>query len=316
MKFHGYKLYLVFSFIMSILLSTTTAIASDRMAVFGDSLSDTGNVFALTGMVSTRPFNASNIPDSPYPIGGLNFSNGHIWIWNVGERLNNVPDVSAALRAPQAFNNYAYGGARARDGVTPVPSLTQQVGLYIASRDNVSNTRQFIVIGGNDVRDAISAYLTGNAVVASQIITEAITAISDNIQSLAASGAQDFLVGNVPDLGKVPAVTAFGPLASALSSNITAQFNNALEVTLVELETALDIHITRLDLFSFINSVVDDPGAYGLLNVTDSCLVPAVLTDAICENPEGYLFWDGIHPTRIGHQLIAEEAIRTLGLPQ
>jgi outer membrane lipase/esterase len=199
--------------------------------------------------------------------------------------------------------------------VSSVPSLTQQVNLYIASSDNVSNTRQFIIIGGNDVRDAIGAYLTGRPVAASQIIVDAITAISDNIQSLAASGAHDFLVGNVPDLGKVPAVTALGPLASALASNMTAQFNDALEVTLAGLETALDLHITRLDLFSFINSVVNDPIAYGLLNVTDSCLVPAVQADAICEHPDSYLFWDGIHPTRIGHQLIAEEAITTLGLP-
>lgn len=310
MRIHTHKDNYAFNFVITALLMLTTpAIAVDRITVFGDSLSDTGNVFALTGMVSTRPYNASNIPDAPYPIGGLNFSNGHIWIREVGRKLNNVVDVSAPLRAPQVFNNYAFGGARARDGASPIPSLSQQVGLYLGNQGNVSGSRQFIVIGGNDVRDAISAYMTGGPVAAGQIIADAVTAISDNIQSLAASGAQEFLVGNVPDLGKVPAVTALGPLASALASALTIQFNDALELTLVELETGMGLHILRLDMFSFINSVVNDPGAYGLLNVTDSCLMPAVQVGATCEHPDSYLFWDGIHPTRAAHLLIANEAL-------
>ena len=297
------------SVITTLMMLTTPVISADRIAAFGDSLSDTGNVFALTGMVSTRPYNATNIPDAPYPIGGLNFSNGHIWIREVGQKLNNAVDVYAAFRAPQAFNNYAFGGARSRDGASPMPSLSQQVGLYLGNNGNISGTQQFIVIGGNDVRDAISAYFTGGPVAAGQIIMEAVRAISDNIQSLADSGAQDFLVGNVPDLGKVPAMTALGPKASELASTLTIMFNDALEITLVELETWLGIYITRLDLFNFINSVVNDPGAYGLLNVTDSCLVPAVQVGAICDHPDSYLFWDGIHPTRAAHLLIANEAL-------
>jgi phospholipase/lecithinase/hemolysin len=313
MSNHSYKDIFTFSFVITALLMLTIpAIAADRIAVFGDSLSDTGNLFALTGAVSTRPYNASNIPDAPYPIGGLNFSNGHIWIWEVGKELNNVEDVSAALNSPQVFNNYAFGRARARDSASPVPSLSQQVGLYLANHGDVSGTRQIIVIGGNDVRDAIGAFLTGGPTAAGQVFADALTAISDNIQSLAGSGAQDFLVANVPDLGKVPAVTALGPQASGLASYLTTQFNDALESTLAGLEAGLGLSITRLDLFSFINSVINDPDAYGLLNVTDACLTPAVYDDAICDDPDSYLFWDGIHPTRAGHLLIANEALSVM----
>ena len=78
------------------------------------------------------------------------------------------------------------------------------------------------------------------------------------------------------------------------------------------LQTGLGLHITRLDLFEFINSVVNDPSAYGLLNVTDSCLMPAVQVGAICDHPNSYLFWDGIHPTRAAHLLIANEALRVM----
>jgi outer membrane lipase/esterase len=310
MRNNSYKYNFAFSFVITTLLMlTTSAISAERIVVFGDSLSDTGNVFALTGLHSTRPYTASNIPDAPYPIGGLNFSNGHIWISEVGRKLNNTVDVSAALRAPHVFNNYAFGGARARDGASPIPSLSQQVSLYLGNPGNISVTRHFVVIGGNDVRDAISAYMTGGSLAAGHIIVDAVTAISDNIQSLAATGARYFMVGNVPDLGKVPAVTALGPDASRLASTLTIQFNDALERTLVMLETEPSIHITRLDLFSFINNVVTDPGAYGLINVTASCLKPSVHAGAICDHPDNYLFWDGIHPTRAAHLLIANEAL-------
>jgi outer membrane lipase/esterase len=90
---------------------------------------------------------------------------------------------------------------------------------------------------------------------------------------------------------------------------LSTQFNDALELTLVGLETGLNLHITRLNLFSFINTVINDPGAHGLLNVTDSCLTPAVQIGAICDYPDSYLFWDGIHPTRAAHLLIANEAL-------
>jgi phospholipase/lecithinase/hemolysin len=310
MQNHCYKDMLAVSFVTTALLvATVPAAAADHIAVFGDSLSDAGNVFAVTGAVSTRPYNASNIPDAPYPNGGLNFSNGRIWVREVGQKLNNVEDVSAAMIAPRVFNNYAFGGARARDGASPVPSLSQQVGMYLDKQGNVSETLQIIVIGGNDVRDAIDAFLTGGPAAAGQIIEDAVKAISDNILSLAGSGAQDFLVGNAPDLGKVPAVTALGPQASMLASMVTTEFNDALEFALGELESGLGLQIARLDLFGFINDVVNDPGAYGLLNVTDSCLTPAVKVGAICDDPDSYLFWDGIHPTHAGHLLIANKAL-------
>ena len=42
------------------------------VTVFGDSLSDPGNVFALTGAVSNTPY--AVIPSAPYTVGGLHFS--------------------------------------------------------------------------------------------------------------------------------------------------------------------------------------------------------------------------------------------------
>src|ERR1043165_1234372 len=60
----------------------------DRIVVFGDSLSDPGNAFALTGQHLTPPSYGMTtpedlltlIPDAPYARGGNHFSNGPTWI--------------------------------------------------------------------------------------------------------------------------------------------------------------------------------------------------------------------------------------------
>ena len=48
--------------------------------------------------------------------------------------------------------------------------------------------------------------------------------------------------------------------------------------------------------------------AFGFSNVTESCITPEVIRRAICSKPDEYLFWDGIHPTRIAHAILARRA--------
>ena len=124
--------------------------------VFGDSLSDPGNAFVLTGQVSVRPF--SLIPDAPYARGGLHFSNGKTWAEVLAKDLH-LPS-GPAFRNPFHFSNYAIGGARARS-VTGA-DLTDQVNLYLGKHHNDADPAALyvILIGGNDIRDAIVAYQT------------------------------------------------------------------------------------------------------------------------------------------------------------
>ena len=269
-------------------LSASAVIADtgySDMVVFGDSLSDPGNVFVITGEVSVRPYDASNIPGAPYPIGGLTFSNGKTWAEYLSAELKLHGGTGPALRTSR-FSNYAFGGARAASSAGGPFDMSAQVGQYFADTGGSVDSEALytVFIGGNDVRDALSAF---------------------NI-------ALHFLVPNVPNLGVVPAITDLGPDAATLATQLSFSFNSAVENTLSNIELALPVNINRFDVFTFISSVVAAPEAFDINNVVDACITPEVKKDAVCKHPEGYLFWDGIHPTRTGHNLLAEAALSIL----
>jgi outer membrane lipase/esterase len=70
-----------------------------------------------------------------------------------------------------------------------------------------------------------------------------------------------------------------------------------------------DPDIKLFDDFGLLNDAIADPGAFGLSNVTDACA--RFLT---CD-PSTFLFWDGIHPTSAGENLISD-AILSLVVPE
>ena len=65
------------------------------------------------------------------------------------------------------------------------------------------------------------------------------------------------------------------------------------------------VEIRQFDINAFLHAVVSSPARYGLRDVQDACLSFGVVTAAVCVDPDQYLFWDGIHPTRAGHLLIS-----------
>jgi len=73
------------------------------------------------------------------------------------------------------------------------------------------------------------------------------------------------------------------------------------------------ITIVPFDANSFVHDIVASPSAFGLTNVTDACVTP-LLPPFRCQQPDDYLFWDGIHPTRAGHALVAAAVADVLGL--
>lgn len=293
---------------LALLFASAAGAGNKRFAdivVFGDSLSDPGNAFVLTGQTSRAPFDL--IPSAPYARGGLHFSNGRTWAERFATALGRRS--GAALRAPGVFSNYAIGGARA--GAAGATDLGAQVNLYLASHGGAKpDALHVIFIGGNDIRDALAALASDpSGATSGVLLSRAVTAIADNLVALAGAGATRFLVFNAPDLSLVPAVRLQGPLAQGAALFLSAQFNQALDLALDSVSALVPVaDITRFDLFTLFNTVVAAPALFGFSEVEQTCITPGVIVKAVCKHPKRYLFWDGIHPTRAGHRLIAERA--------
>lgn len=170
-------------------------------------------------------------------------------------------------------------------------------------------------LGGNDVRDAFAALTKpedGSPIAALRIIRAAVQTNYDNIKLLADRGACQFLVPNVSDIGLFPAITQSGSQAALLGRMVVASFNQAPERALTALETEMArrecFELVRLNIFQIVTDIVEYPESVGLSNATNSCITPQVIRVAICRRPNEYLFWDGIHPTRTGHAILAAKA--------
>ncbi|MGD8909919.1 MAG: SGNH/GDSL hydrolase family protein [Chromatiales bacterium] len=296
----------------------------DPIVAFGDSLSDPGNTYHLYGVALTPPYetlDALLLPQAPFAIGGYRFSNGPTWIEQFARSL--TPHSSAGpayadwLPGRERGTNYAVGGACARHNGGGY-DLTDQVNHYLSQRaDHVeAETLYVIELGANDVSDAMSAFtLDATGAASAAIVSSALTAISDNIQSLYAGGARRFLLSNVPDISLTPAIRKLDVIAPGsvmAASIVSAQFNAGIDSLIAQLERQLPgLSLTKLDFHDWLNEIVRNPERYHLTNVTDACIMPNV-APYNCLEPERYFFWDGIHPTTAGHSIFADFSRKVL----
>jgi phospholipase/lecithinase/hemolysin len=256
-----------------------------RLVIFGDSLSDTGNLFDLFG-----------IPGPPNWQG--RFSNGPVWVEELAAQLG----VPAPVHSLAGGTNYAYGGAETGSGgFFGLLNMGGQVTRYLNTGPDPAPGDLFVLLGGaND-------FLNGQSNPAVPVAN-----LSLRIQSLAAAGAQRFLIANLPPIGQTPRFR--GTPDEAVFDQLAVDFNDLYAQELTQLETSLGITVERLDLFVAFDEILADPAAYGLTNVTD----PAYDGSTIVPNPDEYLFWDDIHPTRVGHALLgdcAADLLAPAGVP-
>jgi len=283
------------------------AMPYSSLVVFGDSLSDAGNVSLGTG---------GAIPGAPYFAG--RFSNGPNYADDLAVRLglSNAPSLAGGA-------DYAFGGARTNSHFLGSNfGILGQVNGFVGGLPPADPNALYVVFGGaNDIQDAISASLSSGLAAGQSMALAAADNIGSAVQSLAADGALKFLVPNTPNLALVPRVSELGSAAvSAIATNLALLFNNALANKLDALQFNLGIDITRFDTFSVLQDVVDHPGDFGISNVADRCYTGDDLNfsggGTICANPDQYLFWDGIHPTAQMHQILASGMARALGIPE
>ncbi len=285
------------------------------IVVFGTSLSDPGNAFVLVGDANTPPdfdLNPFLIPSAPYARGGHHFSNGATWVEQFARSVGLGHSVRPALATTDpGATNYAVGAARAyNDGMNF--NLTLQVDAFLLRSGGVASSGALYVIemGGNDIRDSFQVYAGGGN--GGPILQAALGSIAVNIQRLYAAGAREFLVWAAPNIALTPAIRSLGPAAGFLATNVTQAFNGGLTLVLQQLSFALPgVSFARLDAYQILTAIVADPAAFDLTNVTTACVTPNI-PPFTCKPVDAFLFWDGIHPTKAGHAILAQAAAEVL----
>lgn len=289
--------------VLTVVLMSTSALAQQRYVAFGDSLSDNGNLFAASGQ-----------PPAPYFNG--RFSNGRTWVELLaGAPMAGFSPVGVVNNATST--NFAFGGARTDAVVANPPGTGTQIGAFLARGGTFTpGSVTTLWAGANDIFQALPAAganpATAQAVMQG-VAVGAATNVGTQTGQLAAAGARQIVVMNLPNFGALPQFA--GTAASGLAGFSSAAFNTALTTTVGAAAAAQPAaNVTLVDIGSVFTALQAAPANYGYTNVSQQCLTTA----ACVTNPTvqaGYAFWDGVHPTAAGHQLIAAVVTQYLQAP-
>jgi phospholipase/lecithinase/hemolysin len=319
--------------LVTLWLPIAATAAFNKLYVFGDSLSDSGNAYNI---VLNDPANVSGEVFPPPPNNQRN-SNGLVAVEYLAQNLG-LPlqpsytggtnyAVSGAMTGertvgPLTTENFAYAAYQGAFGTSALQfgtSLLSQISQFSLSQPSVDPSSTLFVVwaGANDF------FFDPQQ----STVSSAVTNIAFAMQNLARLGARRFLLPGLPDLSLTPAIMdadTANPGAGIATGYraLSLGFNEALEKILIPSLEAAGLDITYFDVNAALHRILNDPGAYRITNVNEGCLVLFV---SECSNPDEYLFWDSVHPTDriyrvLGNQFTAAVpepetlAIATLGL--
>ncbi|MBI5423365.1 MAG: autotransporter domain-containing protein [Opitutae bacterium] len=255
---------------------------------FGDSLTDSGNTFALTGS-----------PPAPYFAGRV--SNGITY----AEYLAPGLAAAATTSSNAAKLNFAFAGATAATG-SAVPNLSQQVAMYQARGITANANGLYVLLAGaNDLLNAVQVPANQNANAMTNTAIAASTAVANAVQSLAGLGAKNILVLNLPDISKTPRfTTGSGASAASLMQTASYAFNGDIKTRIAGLSSLSGVNVTVFDLGSIFQTIVNNPQTFGF-SIANQDPIDIMTAGGNPGDISRYVFWDGIHPTTKTHALFA-----------
>ena len=288
--------------------------------VFGDSLSDNGNLAEV--------FYRQDLPNPPSYQNS--FTNGPVAAALVARQIGFTLTPSLWVTAFQDVNhlygsgtyvpgtNYAVAGAQAASSGLGI-DLSQQVAAFGAYTTLTAdpNALYYIEIGGNDVRNA-ALNGTGSAAVTAGVRTELAA-----IQTLATEGAKNFFVVNVPDVGVIPEFAQDNASLAAAATQYSQQYDQLLASGLASLALPATTNITAFDLYGYNAGQISNAAALGFTDTADRCYTNTPLsatTSSQCgtnaANINSLYYWDSIHPTARVQALWAQGFEAALNVPE
>jgi phospholipase/lecithinase/hemolysin len=292
----------------AVLFSTILAASPlKNLVVFGDSLSDTGNLDRYLADMGLPPYAGE-------PYYNHHFSNG--LLWNEFLMQSYFPDT-----AEKHLLNYSRGGA----GVSPKESDTMfltlrgEIADYLFEHGGQANADDLylIWIGANN-------YLRSPEDKTVEVVNNG---ISYGIDRLIRAGARNVMVFNLPDLGKAPRARKIDNMLELNSetskelSAITLKHNKILFRQMVHLRDRYpNTNFIYFDVNKVVTQMLKNPSYFGFTNTQDACYLPKPKVRSILDieenmsdgakidSCEGYLFFDDIHPVTQAHKIMAQKA--------
>ena len=287
--------------------AVTYATPYSQVISFGDSMSDTGNMFEVT-----RKLGGVGLPTAPNDRG--RFSDGQV----VVEAMAN------ALNLP--FLNYAFGGGQSGTG-SLLPFYAMEHGMLKQINDYLGN------LGASTKKaDANALYVMwtgpddfywGNNIYQSSTAVNVTANVKQGMTTLYKRGARHFFVPLMPDLSITPSAKQHVKLQRTYmtdAKNRSIEYANALTAMLKAFAKQYpDATVRTFDTYTYSQQHVAQAAAEGY-NVTEPCYKPKFmgLPGDVCANPKQYLFWDTNHPTEAGSIVIGTafaEAVVGAALP-
>ncbi len=309
------KTRMFYSLLITIcLLSPLPSIAGsyNKMFVFGDSLSDSGNLATLAAFApdgsGPDEFRFLNAP--PYDHG---FTNGPTAVFRLADLLQ-VPNFKSSLYLLQTIDgtNYAVAGARAA-GSAEI-DLNTQIGAFLASLQPQggkapSDALYILFIGGNDIRDMRDA---ADLKAVYSTLQKAKQNIRNNLSLLISLGAKHIMVVNSPNIGNLPetkliAQQTNNPNIIKKATLFTLAYNQALADTVKDIEKKSHMDLVLFDVFTFFNNIVKDSRSLLFSNAKNACYSSvAFVYYPICDSShlDAFVYFDEIHPTRRVHERV------------
>jgi len=280
--------------IMVAVMGTASAASAqeyDDVIVFGDSLSDIGNL----ALFAAAP---------PPPYFGGRFSNGPVWVEQLGfGPLGGFGDTTDSV-------SWAFGGAWTSTTPNP-PPMTTQVAAYMGSGGTFGSDDVVTLWGGanNIFNNIAAASITANPIGTMQTVGAlAANDISGLVNTVANAGAGTVLVPNLPTLSLTPSFGGANPAAPLADAGVQG-FNTQLYANLFAQAAAHpDTNIILMDVNTAGAFLAANATRFGFTNVTNTCFDGMT----VCSTPGTYFYWDGVHPTTAGHAFIAALALEYL----
>jgi len=256
------------------------------LTVFGDSLVDAGNVFALTG--GRTPAETSGYFQG-------RFTNGYDYTDLLSLSLFNAPTVASL----NGGANYAYGGARILQTNPAVLDLQEQFSVFTgrlgATGRADANGLYVLNFGGNDQFNA--GTLAPGFGGTDAYFTEAARVYARAVADLDGLGARSILITGFP----------------VDDANAT-RANQLLTAALNDLTLNADTTVLRYDYVGAFARIAANPTAFGVEPITTTATCQSGGRAAIDNGCAGYSSFDGIHPIATIQRAIFRDMDAQFGL--